>query len=257
MFDDGSEVLPVLGLGLQRQYDGSGDDLHQDYAYKLVLNFEPRARMVAFQDSDAWGDNEGLSGSLIQHLFEDFSAAEVAVLLDETKVMWQSGCYQHEALGCVSDAETLEQVLDYGTQSALGAPWAAVRSTWEEKVRQALEGRLPELESEDRQQVVNLVQAADLAVNQGDAEMYRSIMEGFYCDWLGEEGRWDIAERVVSSLSGVQSEVISVYPAGTANFATARASILRTEGDGTVTSTWADVEHFPAGWRITWTPDWK
>jgi hypothetical protein len=81
-------------------------------------------------------------------------------------------------------------------------------------------------------------------------------MEGFYCEWGGEAMRSEIAARTIDTFSNTSQNLLRLYATGTANFPTARVIVRRIDQDGTLSVHNLSFEKFPAGWRVTYGPDW-
>jgi hypothetical protein len=252
----GTYVLPFLATGLGEYLDGSDRDLHLEYAYRLVQGAEAEPYVGKFGDSDVWGDNPGMSGSFMQFMAERYGMAQVTQVVQETSVSWLDGGYVHSDWAAIDSAAQVEGLLADVVEQVTGEPWETATAAWRGAVLARLEGNLPEVPSDDRSEIVNLVAVADHAMNTDDAALYRATMEGFYCDWLAEEERQRIAYDMVTTLSNVETTVLRVYPRATRNFATAHVVATRSMGDGNVSTTYYIVEHFETGWRIASAPEW-
>ena len=53
-----------------------------------------------------------------------------------------------------------------------------------------------------------------------------------------------------------RTELLALYNTGIKNFSTAQALVMRTADDGVPTFQTLQLEHVPAGWRVSWGPDW-
>lgn len=246
--------VKILDEGLAEQLDQSGRDLHRAYAEQLIAGIENRTYVAALEDSDTWGANYGRAGSLVQYLNAAHGEDAVSTLLQATAMIAGQSC--HATFGCLRDAQELAAFLDSALRSTLHVTWDEVRAGWLAEVEAALALAPSTLPSGDEAEIRALIGWTDAAISGDDAALYRATMEGFYCDWGGEAMRQDIASRTVTAFSASQSQVWAVYPTGTRNFTTALALVLRAEPTGTLSMHPIHVEHTPAGWRITWAPDW-
>jgi hypothetical protein len=96
----------------------------------------------------------------------------------------------------------------------------------------------------------------DKAIATNDAAMYRSTLEGFYCDYGGEALREQISERAVAAYGTTTSKVLAIFDTGMKNFSTAQALVQRTDDHGITTFATVYFEHVQLGWRVSYGPDW-
>jgi hypothetical protein len=82
-------------------------------------------------------------------------------------------------------------------------------------------------------------------------------MDGFYCQWKGEEARRELASRMVESYHSTSTELLALYPTGIKNFRTAYAIVAQREQRGVLSTLGVQLEHFPSGWRVTWMDSWR
>lgn len=254
---DHPQRLPILAVGLAEYFDQAGRDQHAAYALNLNAGVETRTHVASFDSRDPWGKNYGRAGSLVQFLIERYGLDGFLELHRAGYVAWQQGCYRHPDHGCVSSPEALTEMLDRLLVDTVGERWTDVQPMWAARVQAALAQETAEVSVEHRVEIENLVGVMDAALSCNDWEAYRSTMDGFYCDWGGEQARVDIAMRSVAAFDEVTSEVVAVYPTGIKNFSTAIALVQRRESRGVVSTHRIHLEHFPIGWRATWGPDWE
>ncbi len=248
--------LPFLDEGIAQLLDQSGIDLHRHYAQKLNAGTETRVRLTSFEWSDIWGDNYGRSGSFAQYFLHRFGWSALAELYRSTFLRWQHGCWATPEDECLDSPGKLAALLGGAVTDITGVSWAELEQGWRAAINEALEDETSELRATERAEIENLVALMDRGISNTDADEYRSTMEGFYCDWGGEDERQRIATRAVEAFATVQSRILTIYPSGVANFPTASVLILREEGRGVSTALQLQVEHLPVGWRITWSSDW-
>lgn len=249
---------PFLGAGLAEALDQSGRDLHDAYALRMRAGLENRTRMVSLESSDLTGRNIGKAGSLVRFLVDQYGMATFIAIYKDTALTTVQGCSTKSATyGCISSAAALTTMLDGIFQARLGQTYAQVAAAWKAVVdaRMAL-ARGVNLTAADQTALKNLVNLMDQAIETADPAVYRSTMEGFYCDWQGEAGRQDIARRAVETYQGSRSYVMRIYPAGIQNFTTARVLLRRYDEKGMLSFHTLSAEKLPQGWRVTYGPDW-
>lgn len=252
----GHYALPLLAVGLNEHLDQSGRDLHLDYAYSVVSALDDAETLGELDDSDVWGDNSAVAGSLVSFMAARHGMDKVMNLVDATAVTWEDEGYLHAEAGFIDTEERLDALLAQAVPEAMGEEWADLRNVWQREVLGRLNTALPEVEDEDRDAIVNLVRVADQALNGNDAAAYRAIMDGFYCEGFDDAARLDVASEMTQAMADVDTQVLRVYPGQARNFRTARVLATRTQGFDGVGATYYDVEHFKAGWRVTGTPEW-
>src|SRR4029079_10554785 len=93
----------------------------------------------------------------------------------------------------INSTTALTNMLDGVLTAETGDSWATVAAAWKAQVESHLATVKMNLATAAKNAITNLVNLMDQAIATGDADVYRSTMEGFYCEWLGEAGRADIA----------------------------------------------------------------
>ena len=250
--------LGVLSEGLAEYLDQSGRDLHAAYASNLATAVETRTRVTEFEQRDVWGNNYGRAGSLVQFLGERYGMPAVVEMFQRSHLVWMDGCYRNPDAGCVNGPADIAPFLSVVLEAVTGEAWSDVEPVWGEIVHAALMSDRPSLSEADREQIVGLFRHMDSAIATNDAAAYRATMEGFYCDWGGEDIRSEIAARVVNAFDQTESIVVDAQSVGVKNFPAARAIVLRRDRAGNIQTPTFDLEKLPAvGWRITWGPDWN
>ena len=249
--------IPILSVGLSEVLDQSGRDLHDAYAMQLHANVETRVRVNSFDSADLNGRNIGRAASLTKFLVARYGMASFLDIFKATAVTSIAGCsMKHATYGCINSAAALTTMLDGVITAKTGESWATVAAAWKTEVDSHLATQKGAMPFTDRTAIINLVNLMDQAIETGDAAVYRSTMEGFYCEWLGDAGRTDIAQRTVESLAGARSSVWRIFPVAAANFPAARALVLRTDDNNVRSFHTLSLEKFPEGWRVTYGPDW-
>jgi hypothetical protein len=137
-----------------------------------------------------------------------------------------------------------------------GEGWMIAQPLWQAEIERALASDLLAMGPSITSQIDNVVRVMDKAINTHDAQMYRSTLEGFYCDYGGEALRAEISERTVDAFGSTQSKVLAIYDTGIRNFSTANVLVQRTDDHGSVTYGTLMMEHVPVGWRVAYGPDW-
>jgi hypothetical protein len=249
--------IPLLSVGLAEMLDQSGRDLHDAYANQLHAGIETRVRVNSFDSADLSGKNVGRAGSLVKFLVARYGMSTFLDIFKATAVTSISGCSMKSATyGCINSAAALTAMLDGVLTATTGDSWNTVAAAWKAEVDSHLASVTLSLATGDKKAIVNLVNLMDQAIETGDADIYRSTMEGFYCEWLGEAGRTEIANRTIDSLGGSSSTVLRIFPTAAANFPTARALVLRVDDRNIRSFQSLTLEKFPQGWRVTYGPDW-
>jgi hypothetical protein len=248
--------VSLLTTGIAEYLDQSGRDQHVAYALQLDAGIESRVRLAEFDAKDVQGRNVGRAGSFVQFLVERYGIEVFADIFRATAVNWNGSCYAHQTYGCVSTPEQLTAMLDGVIASRVGEGWATLQPLWQEAVEDALDRELFGMGPTATSQIQNVLRTMDKAVALKDPSLYRSTMEGFYCDWGGEDLRVDIAARAVTAYGQTTSKVIALFDTGIKNFSTAQALVQRTDEHGASTFGTLLLEHFPLGWRVTYGPDW-
>lgn len=248
--------LPVLATGLAEYLDQSERGLHLAYTYHLISGSGSRALVAEFTDNDVVYGNAPLGGSLVGFLVERLGLPVVIDVFQDSSVTWGNNSFQYESVGVIDSASQLDLVLADSLNRLTGQSWAELKDAWRAVVLQTLSSPIPQVSSTDQSEIVNLVRVADLALNTDDADLYRSVLDGFYCVGMDEEARSEVSRNMVEVFEGVETTVLRIYPLQTRNFPTAWVAATRKQGEDVVSTTYYEVENFEAGWRITWAPEW-
>jgi hypothetical protein len=171
-------------------------------------------------------------------------------------VTWSGGCYWNATYGCISTPEQLTAMLDAVITAETGEGWSSVQPMWQAEVEAALDSNLLGMGPTATSQIVNVLRVMDRAVATNDAALYRSTLEGFYCDYGGEALREQISQRAVNAYGTTSSTVLAIFNTGIKNFSTAQALVQRTDDHGITTFGTVMFEHVPLGWRVSYGPDW-
>ena len=249
--------IPILSVGLAEVLDQSGRDLHDAYATQLHAGVETRVRVNAFDSADLTGKNVGRAASLTKYLIDRYGMAAFLDMFKATAVTSGGGCStRHATYGCINSTAALTTMLDGVISAETGDSWATVAADWRAEVDSHLATVKMNLGAADRNAITNLINVMDQGIATGDADVYRSTMEGYYCEWLGEAGRTEIAQRVVDSLQGSTSTIYRIFPTAAGNFPTARVLVTRVDDRQIRSFHTLSLEKFPQGWRVTYGPDW-
>ncbi len=249
--------IPFLSAGLAEVLDQSGRDLHEAYAQNLLAGTETRVRMTSLESTDVNGKNPGRAGSFVRFLIDRYGMNTFLQIFKATAVAPVGACaLKSVTYGCINSAATLTAMLDGVLTAQASESWNTVSAAWYAEVASHIATANVKLSLADRNELKNLVNLMDQAIVTDDADIYRSTMEGFYCEWTGESGRAEIALRTVQAFEGTSSTMMRAYPVAMANFPTARVVVRRLDERGLVTAVNLTAEKFPQGWRFTWGPDW-
>jgi len=247
---------PLLTTGVAEYLDQSGRDMHAAYALQLDAGIESRVRIAELDARDVNGRNPGRAGSLVQFLVDRYGMWKFGEIYRATTVSWNGSCYSNPTYGCVSTPEQLTAMLNGVLTAKTGEGWATVQPLWQADIERALESDLLAMGPSITSQIQNVVRVMDKALATGDAAMYRSTLEGFYCDYGGEQMRAQIADRAVTAFGATTSKVLAIYDTGIKNFSTAQVLVQRTDDHGATTFGTLMFEHVPVGWRVSYGPDW-
>ncbi len=254
---DNRQHLHILGVGINEMLDGAARDMHEAYALRLNAGEESMTYLADLGDGDLWGRNRGRAGSLVSFLVERYGWATFLDIYRLTNIEWSEGCYRHDGSDCIDSASRVTDLLSAAIQAVTGDGWSEVRVMWAEAVLDALSRTYFQLPLADISEVNSMLSQLDRAVSSNDSLLYRSVMDGFYCVWANEDERMNIARRVVESIPVSTSRLIAAYPIGINNFDEAVAFVERTDALGVVSVHRLSLEHFPQGWRLTWTDAWR
>jgi len=250
--------VAFLTTGVAEYLDQWHRDLHVAYAKQLLAGTESRVHVADLETRDVSGRNAGRAGSFVQLLVDRYGIEAFLQIYRATAVDWDygAGCWANASYGCVSTPAQLTALLDGVLHDTVGETWSEVQTMWAAEVQEAFErvplGMAPSPTSE----IEDVVRVMDRAITTHDAELYRSTLEGFYCDYGGETLRRDVSQRAVSAFSTMSSKVLAIYETGIKNFTTAQAIVQRTDERGLPIFSTLYFEHLPVGWRVTWGPDW-
>jgi hypothetical protein len=248
--------VALLTAGVAEYLDQSGRDLHDAYALQLDAGIETRVRIAEFDARDVNGRNPGRAGSFVQFLVDRFGIETFVDMYRASAVTWNGSCYFNATYGCVSTPEQLTAMLDGLLVANTGEGWSAVQPMWQAEVEAALDGGRLGMGPTATTQIANVLRVIDKAVVTNDAALYRSTLEGFYCDYGGEALREQISARAVTAYGATTSKLIAIFDTGIKNFSTAQALVQRTDDHGIATFGTFYFEHVPVGWRVSYGPDW-
>jgi hypothetical protein len=248
--------LPVLSTGVAQVLDQSKRNYHDAYAKQLASGKESRVRIAELDNNDVWGNNVGRAGSLVKFLMETYGTETFLAMYRATAVSWNGTCNRSAVYGCIDTAEQATAMLDGVLFAKTGEHWSDIQPLWQAEVEQALERISAGMGAETTAEVENLLAVMDKAISIDSAFLYRTTMEGFYCDWGGEPQRQEIAERAVKAFGTTRTQLLALYDTGTKNFATANAIVMRVSGTTIPQFATINLEHMPVGWRVSYSPDW-
>lgn len=248
--------IPVLSTGVMEYLDHSARNLHDAYAGQLLAGIESRVRIAELDANDVHGRNRGRAGSLVQFLVDRYGMEDFMTLYKATAAAWNGSCYSHFTYGCISTPDEVTAMLDGLLFAQHGEHWQDIQPLWQAEIEGAI-ARMPHgMSPTAEDEIANVFRVMDRAIANDDASMYRSAVEGFYCEWGGDAIRQQVSARAVTSLSDVSTQILALYDTGVKNFPTAQAFVMRTDRNGLPTFGTFNFEHLPVGWRMTWGPDW-
>lgn len=247
---------PVLATGVAEYLDHSGRNMHDAYAQQLLAGIESRVRPAELDSKDVNGRNPGRSGSLVQFLVDHYGLETFQDIYRATAVTWNGSCNVHGTYGCLGTAAQLTAMLDGVLAQLTGDSWADVQVMWLAEVNAALDRAPLGMDASSTAAIENLIATMDRAISRNDAALYRTTLEGFYCDWGGDAGRDEVAARAVNAYGTMSSHILGLYATGTKNFTTAQAFVMRLDEHGVPTFAVLHFEHVPLGWRVSYTPEW-
>src|SRR5690606_14245298 len=134
-------------------------------------------------------------------------------LLQATAVSWQ-GCYFRPELGCIDSEDALGELMSSAFQNVAGETWNDFRERWRAQIQALLDDHLPEVDAASLEELTELIKVMDYAISSDDAEAYRAIMDGFYCDEENEAERMDAANRLVTRIDRTTTTILSAHPIG-------------------------------------------
>ncbi len=246
--------LPFIEEGLAEFFDHSGRDYHLGFvqrsqAYKLDL-----AAAIQLNNNDVKGINRSKAASFIQTLFD------IDPDVDKFKAFY-SGCYiywsgddPYTPDGKSIDADQLIEIIDQQLLVHYGITFEEFNKQWLDNLAPLLNVEPPYLAEGDLNEIKQLFTVRDQAMSEGNAELYRSTMEGFYCDSWSDSERMSIAEHTISKAAAGRSMVIEAFYLSIVNYASALVYFEKTV-NGRTEILRAFFEHYPLGWRFTWVED--
>ncbi len=248
--------LPVLATGVGELLDQSGRNLHDEYAKLMLSGDESRVRIAELESSDVYGENTGRAGSLVQFLVDRYGMPTFTDIYRATSVVWNGTCYVHGTGPCLDTPASMTALLDATLVAITGDSWSDVQPLWRAQLDDALARVSAGMSIETNVEVRNLFAVMDRAIATDDVAMYRSTLEGFYCEWGGDTERAAISDRAVHAYGTTTTHLLGLFDTGTKNFATASAFVMRVADAGLPMFQTIYLEHVPAGWRISYSPDW-
>jgi hypothetical protein len=249
--------VPFLTVGLSEYLDQSGRDMHEAYALQLLAGLESRVRVAELETRDVQARNYGRAGSFVKFLVDRYGIETFRTIYLSTAVTWTNNCYTHATRGCIGTPDALQGLLDTAVFAATGEHWADITDDWQSEVLAALARVDVSVSDATRDELTNLFRVVDQAVMTDDVAAYRSTMDGFYCDATNNDTlRNQVATRAVGAFDFTSSKIVAIQPTGIKNFSTAQVIVQRADERGAGVYQTFSVEHFPAGWRVTYSPDW-
>jgi hypothetical protein len=245
----------ILEEGLAEFLDRSGRNYHQSFvqecfAYKLDLQ-----TAVQLNEDDVLCRSYAKAASFIQNLFDISPDAE------QFKAFYK-GCYMFYSwdetpLGPDNqnlNVQKLIQLIESQLIEHYGITLNQFNNQWLTKLTPLAANGPIYLPADDIYEIQQLFTIRDQAISEGSPELYRSTMEGFYCDVLTDSERMLIAEHATYQLPPVKSNLIEVFDLGIRNFPFALAYFEKNI-NGNIETFKAYLERYAVGWRFFYVED--
>lgn len=241
--------LMLIDEGLAEFFDQSGRNYHQAFVQECMAYGLDVATAIELNEDDVFARSYPKTASFIANLFG------IDPDKDKFKAFY-SGCYMTLSGNTpyAPDNERLNgaklvEIIDSQLVAHYGITLEQFNEWWLEELTPLLDEEPLRLSQEDIDEIKQLFAVRDKALSEGDADLYRSTMEGFYCDQWADSERMARAKRMTHDAAPVQSKVIEVFDMGIKNHPTALVHFERTvNGKTEIIKAW--VEHFPVGWRV-------
>jgi hypothetical protein len=245
----------IIEEGLAEFFDRSGRNYHQVFvqecfAYKLDLE-----TAIQLNEDDIVCKSYAKAASFIQNLFE------ISPDADKFKA-FHNGCYMFYSwdetpLGPDNqylNVQKLIQLIDSQLEEHYGITLNQFNNLWLTKLTPLAANGPIYLPAGDINEIQQLFAIRDQAISEGSPGLYRSTMEGFYCDILTDRERMLIAEQATYELPPVKSNLIEVFDLGIRNYPYALAYFEKNVNGNTETFK-AYLERYAVGWRFTYVED--
>jgi hypothetical protein len=255
--DNVASHMPMLSEGLSEYLDGSGRDAHATYATALRAGLDYDAgsgAVTRFTWADVLGNNYDRAGSFVKFLVERYGVTKFRALWKASAISYSGWGWTNSKGDFIYSQVDLEREIDRLARDVYGISLDAMRLEWEAVLKPYLAAPVPAFGSEELAEIENLFANVDNALTTGNASLYRTAMEGFYCDYETDDGRTFTAKTAVEGRGKVKTTIVSAFPTGTRNYATALVHATRSEERGGVATTTTSrfwLERYPVGWRLT------
>lgn len=251
--------IPLLVEGIAEYLDASGRDHHADYVQTLRAGIDADYT-ARFTDYDVRAYNYERSASFVKFLVERYGMPKFIQLWRAATVTYVGSSYKLASGGdIIATGDALERAFGTLAKTVYDTDFATLRGEWEATLKPYFSKPIANLTTIDQKEIANVIANVDAAQSNGDASMFRTAMEGFYCEWENDDKRMIRARNATESRGAVTSEIVSALPANARFYPRALVhTVRREERDGVVTTTTVQfwMEHFPLGWRITWMSGW-
>ncbi|NIM15478.1 MAG: hypothetical protein GTO45_26170 [Candidatus Aminicenantes bacterium] len=241
--------LNFIEEGLAEFFDHSGRDYHQVFvqvckAFKLDL-----AAAIQLNKDDVYGRSYTKAASFIQTLFDIDPDADKFKAFFSGCYIYLKGNYPYSPDGQLIDADKLIEIIDSQLKVHYGITFEEFNKQWLDNLTPLVNTKPLRLAEDDLNEIKQLFTVRDQAMSEGNAELYRSTMEGFYCDTLSDSERMSIAEQTISKAAAGKSRVIDAFYLTIKNYAWALVYFEKTV-NGKTEILKAFLEHYPLGWRF-------
>ncbi|MGD2092824.1 MAG: hypothetical protein PVH61_42060 [Candidatus Aminicenantes bacterium] len=245
----------ILEEGLAEFLDRSGRNYHQVFVQECFAHKLDLETAIQLNQDDVSCKSYAKAASFIQNLFE------ISPDADKFKAFYK-GCYMFYSwdetpLGPDNQYLTVHkliQLIDSQLKEHYGIALNQFNNQWLTKLTPLAANGPIYLPADDIAEIQQLFAIRDQAISEGSPELYRSTMEGFYCDLLTDSERMAIAIHATSGLPPVKSNLIEVFDLGIRNFPYALAYFEKNV-NGNIETYNAYLERYDVGWRFIYVED--
>lgn len=246
--------LKLIDEGLAEIFDQSGRNYHQAFVQECMAYKSELASEILLNKDDIYVYSYPKAASFIQNLFDiDPDPNRFKAFYSGCYMYWDGNRPYAPDLKPL-DAKKLVEVINSKLIEHYGFNLEQFNKWWLESLTPYLEDEPLRPSQDDIDEIKKLFSVRDKALSAGDAKLYRSTMEGFYCDKWADSERMARAKRMTSNPTPVQSRVIEVFNMGIKNYPTAMVYFEKdVKGEKEYLNAW--VEHYPVGWRFNFVED--
>ena len=256
---DGQWKIPLLTEGIAEYLNGSGQDLHADYVETLRAGIEADYA-TRFTDYDLRASNYERAGSFVKFLVERYGMAKFVELWKASTVAYPSYYWKLASGGdVVFTGRDMEKAMSTLSSKVYGVDFETLRGQWNDALKPYFAAPVKGLPPADYAEIQNVLGNVDASQSTGNATMFRTALDGYYCDWQNDVERAARSVATTEARGTIKTQIVSAWPARSRNFPTALVHAIRTEDRGGVVTTTTEefwLERFPVGWRLSWMTGW-